>query len=369
MRLPAFEDLSEQQDTVNKLPLDGSYVVSGPPGTGKTVVALYRAQMMEKRKQDLRMVMYSNLLVNYTGDALAQIGVKGVDVRTYHSWVWRTYKAQYRTDPPQQEDYVYDWSGILERIQQAPPKKDSMSFLIIDEGQDMPGGFFTVASFLARNLTVFADENQRLNEHHNSTLNEIMAAIGNGTREFSLRRNYRNTRQIAQLAATLYTGLPTGIPELPNREGPKPVVRRTRDFDDTVRWISTFENNNRNLEIGVLVPTIKLRNRLHEELARRTRNPVQVYEGKGSKSKKVDFDTPGIKVVCFASAKGLEFDAVFIPELQMMTDTDPTSPENRMLFYVMLSRARDQLFLSWSGTTDKPRIMSMFDDGLVEWRS
>ncbi len=79
------------------------------------------------------------------------------------------------------------------------------------------------------------------------------------------------------------------------------------------------------------------------------KEPVQTYEGgQGAKAEQLDFDAPGVKVITYASAKGLEFDTVFLPELQVH-DGDLTSPDLRMRMYVMLSRARDNLYLDLFG--------------------
>ena len=49
VRLPSYEDLSKEQDDGQPTAIrDGDYVVAGPPGTGKTVIALYRAQAPER---------------------------------------------------------------------------------------------------------------------------------------------------------------------------------------------------------------------------------------------------------------------------------------------------------------------------------
>ena len=53
-----------------------------------------------------------------------------------------------------------------------------------------------VAEYLSKNITVFADENQKLNKE-NSTLEDIRLYSGINGNIHKLRRNYRNTRQIA----------------------------------------------------------------------------------------------------------------------------------------------------------------------------
>ncbi len=75
----------------------------------------------------------------------------------------------------------------------------------------------------------------------------------------------------------------------------------------------------------------------------------------------LDFDVPGVKVVNYASAKGLEFDTVFLPELQAVTD-DPHGATLRMRFYVLVSRARDSLYLMYSSDTEPPVIQDMPPD-------
>ena len=69
MRLPAFEDLSKEQDLIYNLDLDGNYLVSGPPGTGKSVMALYRAQVLTFDDREPALLMYNNVLQQYTAQA------------------------------------------------------------------------------------------------------------------------------------------------------------------------------------------------------------------------------------------------------------------------------------------------------------
>jgi transcriptional regulator with AAA-type ATPase domain len=70
MRTPSYEELSKEQDAICVLaPLDEATLVTGPPGTGKTVVAFYRAETAARKGQSPRLVMYNNVLYRYSGNA------------------------------------------------------------------------------------------------------------------------------------------------------------------------------------------------------------------------------------------------------------------------------------------------------------
>ena len=90
-------------------------------------------------------------------------------------------------------------------------------------------------------------------------------------------------------------------------------------------------------------------------LQERTDVEVQIYQSGRGEYSKVDFSKNGIFVICHQSIKGLEFDTVFQPELQNWR-TDTNVDLNKMKFYVMSSRARDELYLM-SQTSEIPAIM------------
>ena len=239
---------------------------------------------------------------------------------------------------------------------------ENKPFLLIDEGQDLPPDFYTSAPFLSENLTVFADENQRITETQ-STLEDIRknARI---TAEHRLTRNYRNSRQIARVAACFYAGMPGGIPDIPEREGPLPIVQNTNGLDEAIDLICRFEKNNAHLQIGVFTQFSKNQRVLLDRFQGRTVNPVEFYNYKEGTIP--SFSRPGIKIILFASAKGLEFDAVFLPELQAV-NMDMQILENKMMFYVLLSRAREYLYMLYSGP-GKPAPFESIPDDLVKYR-
>lgn len=360
MRLPSFRELSQEQDTVYNLPLSQNYLVTGPPGTGKTVIALYRASMYKNSNRKPKILSLSKVLSTYTADAARALKIDSF-VATYHSWVFTTYKNHFGKNPPELSRFVYDWMAITPELVMS--QLNNRPCLLIDEGQDLPPGFYLAASLMAEQLTVFADENQRITDTQ-STFDDIRKNTGI-TNEYKLTRNYRNTLEIARVAACYYAGMPTGKPDLPTRRGALPVIQKTRSFEDVVNVILRFEQNNSNLEIGIFTKLLSTQTLLFERLKGKTKNAVEFYDN--NQTEMPNFGTPGIKLINFKSAKGLEFDAVFIPDLETI-NMNMANPENKMLFYVLLSRARQQLYLLYSAAT-KPALLNLIPETLTEFRN
>lgn len=347
MYIPTYTELSEEQLVILNLPIKGRFLVTGPPGTGKTVMALKRAETVNDTGMGVELVMMGKPLSEATTKAAKEIGIDVSKVRTYHSYLWKKYIQIFGIEIHQSEPFVHDWDSILKDINNLNVSslnklKKYNETLIIDEGQDMNKYFYLFIQYLFENYTVFADDNQRLH-HDNSRLNDIKD-FGQTSKEYCLNRNYRNTRQIAELALKFHTGV-SNTPDLPSKNGNKPIFRFVSSFHDSIDVIVNWENNFPNKSIGVFINTIKDQIKFNKELSGKTTNPIKYYN---YKVKKVpNLTSPGIKLITYESAKGLEFDAVFIPEIQRFTEK---SEEifTKMMLYVLITRARETLYITFN---------------------
>jgi superfamily I DNA/RNA helicase len=368
LELPGFDALSGEHDDILTLPLDASCLITGPPGSGKTVMAIYRAAMLQRSGRKTLLLMYGRLLSSYARAAIAKLEIDGV-VSTYHSWFPRFWHECYGCQPPRSGRWTFDWAACRERLINEPPSAEPLHILV-DEGQDMPQDFYLLLTLITDSLTVLADENQRITEQQ-STLAEIRAATGI-RKVLHLTRNYRNTRPIAEFAATFYTGLPSGIPDLPpeSARGERPFLAAFAKLHQAIEFICTYEKNHHDQSVGIFLPYRSNVEQFYNRLKTKTRSPVQVYLSRESRTApalpQIDFATPGIKLLTHASAKGLEFDTVFLPELQAVTG-DPQSDDLRMRFYVMSSRAKRVLGLMYSGE-GVPRLVQGLPLALMEDR-
>lgn len=388
MRLPSYNDLSKEQDNVYlKAPLTGAILVSGPPGSGKTVMAFYRADTVAKQGNQPTIVMFNRVLERYTRsvpDALTNLEEGRTE--TFFNWLrkwWgRTFNGQW---VPQVGAYRPDWPQMKQRLLSDERRLETavshFGHLIVDEGQDFAPGFYDLAGCVLladpqrASLAVFADENQRLSQDKNSTIADIeRSLLLKKEHHYRLTRNYRNTREVASAAACFYAGLPGGVPKLPETVGPKPRVTKTDDIGDSVSRIAKFVAANDDLEVAVFLPNKNLRtkyfNRLKSQIGRQADDvSVQVYAGDGADH--LQFDEEGtVTVICSQSAKGLEFDAVFVPDLQQYMIDASNEQATKMMLYVVSSRARKHLHFMYSADArGEVPVLKYFpqDNSVVEW--
>ena len=351
-----------QRDCLDDLPLTGNHVVSGPPGSGKSLLAAHRAVHLALTGRPTLLLSRSNLLRQLLRDTLRglTVPVAPVEAATVHSWVL----SHFGYGAPRTQDGWFDWAALTHEAAATLGEDEAATpHLVVDEGQDLSPGFYRLVRLAAASVTVFADECQRLTDT-NSTLTEITDALGRSTQRVEVSGNHRNTREIASLAEHFRTG-GNGFP-MPFRSGALPVVRHysgTKDLADNIASMATRHPADR---IGVIVNSLRTAADLVRRLERASllaREP-QLYNSTASAGRYHDLDLarPGVVVVHRASAKGLDFDTVVIADAESDSATDPTAATLRMAYYVMITRARQRLVLGWQGSR-LPRHL----EGLDGW--
>ncbi|MDG9689521.1 DNA helicase [Streptomyces sp. DH17] len=350
-----YLDLADaQRASLDGLPFDGNHLVSGPPGSGKSLLAAQRAVMLALAGTPVTLLTRSNLLRQSLAATVHALGPRDRSVRvsTAHGWLadWYGDKA------PRTPDRWYDWHALFERAADTGPLPGLT--LVVDEGQDLPPEFYLLCRMLGARTTVYADECQRLTDT-NSTLAEIVRNLGRCSRQ-ELDGNHRNTEQIASFAAHFHTG--AGAPALPEGQGPPPRLHRFHERGAADLLALLAERHPRD-SIGVIVGSKHTQFSLLGSLSRRApRLKPQLYtsDAKGGQYRNLDLGRPGIVIVHRASAKGLGFDTVVVPDTHTDAAGDPSAAAVRMTYYVLATRARRELHLGYAGESEPP-ILAQVD--------
>ncbi|ANB09869.1 DNA helicase [Streptomyces ambofaciens] len=350
MTLTYLDLVPEQRSCLDGLPFDGNHLISGPPGSGKSLLAVQRAIMLALTGTPAVLLTRSNLLRQSLAATVHALGPadRSVRVATAHAWLTEWHGGQ----PTRGTDGWFDWPAFYDRAVESGPVPELT--LVVDEGQDLPPEFYRLCRLLGARTTVFADECQRLTDA-NSTLTEIAERLGRCT-SLTLDGNHRNTRQIASFAAHFHTG--TGLPVLPEREGPLPRLHRL-PYGGAADLLVLLAHRHPQQSIGVIVNSTESQFSLLGSLERRApRLRPQMYTSRAraaqSRYRTLDLDRPGIVLVHRASAKGLSFDTVVIPDTHTDVAADPTSAALRMTYYVLATRARSELHLAYEGESEPP---------------
>lgn len=279
--------------------------------------------------------------------------------------IWAVYQTWQQV---MQEDRCLAWDQIRRVALQAARKLPNKPFdaVLIDEAQDLSPTALRLLIELTPSLEgiyLTADASQSLYQRGFSW-SQIHSDLQVRGRTLLLKRNYRNTQQIAAACADLLKDTDAGDVEciqqtLSPYQGAVPQVVIEGDESSTTQAIGEFFLNSAKqfrlpLHGGaVLVPTQQLGRAIAKQLTQLG------LEAKYVTGKKIDINLPYIKVLTLHSAKGLEFPFVAVAGLDenLLPAISPDIPEEeqplvldeqRRLLYVGCSRAMRSLIVCTS---------------------
>jgi superfamily I DNA/RNA helicase len=289
-----------------------------------------------------------------------RVGRTARAARAQRPAIWRVFKEYRRRRHSM--GYRYDWDDLPAAVistfaTDTAPRL--YKHIVIDEGQDFSPQMLRSIVAAAPNdgsVTYFGDTAQQIYGQRMSWRNAGLSVQPRDIIEF--RQNYRNTRAIAALALAIaempfYAGTTDIVaPQEPRAEGPKPTIVQFDNEADEAEFVA----GRAIAAAATQSVAILVRRREDEELIEKhlPTNRVRLHR------KMPRWRTGnGIRYGTFHSAKGLEFDQVFLPfmSLARMPSTgdraafgdDEASSRDGRLLYVGVTRSKYGLVISYTG--------------------
>jgi superfamily I DNA/RNA helicase len=333
--LPQITQLTiSQQAALNET---NQIALSGGPGTGKSVVSLWRHISNYQRSKKSLLLTFTTTLAKYLSACCI----------TQNSNAANNVKTSLRGKPR-------IGSGLYE--------------IIVDEAQDLPISYYNDIKSVA-NVSYGADDSQILYPNNCSKQSELKLLFGSNV-DYVLDKNFRSTQRIMQFAKAVFpnayipqsiiTGLAHNIGELPVFlifNGSKFDKTNDKQNNSILEIINSFRSDTHN--IAILVPW---------------KSDVAVFETVLNDNSIADFsiyyedatrfplgcgDIKNVHITTFKSAKGLEFDTVIIPNFNKYRELCGSFNTEWQDYYVAVTRARSNLYLI--SNKDMPQLNSVTD--------
>lgn len=218
-------ELDEDQLRVIGLPAEGSFLVKGPPGSGKTNLLILRANYLTNAEHpNLAVVVFTRTLQEFIRGGADRYDFDPRNVLTSRLLLDRLLReagCPYEGTDNFEEDRAGRLAAAEAMLAQAP----LYDVLLLDEAQDFLPGEIRLFRRLARDLFMVADSRQQI-YGSGSKLAELGAVAD---RTLELRFHYRNGHPICEVADGIGRSFSAGYePVLPtcnyNSPGFQPSV-------------------------------------------------------------------------------------------------------------------------------------------------
>jgi hypothetical protein len=310
------------------IPPFGRAVIVGPPGSGKTVLAIHlarRAAML--RPTDL--LVASEHLVQWARQALDD--APNVRISNWRTWIGQDYTASTRTALPKDvrdSQHGFHWQA-LERAFAALGRSERT--ILVDEAQDVPAALMRILALRSEGLLAFADPVQRF-ASEGSAVEDLVDAIASDDPwpVFVLEEDFRTTRPIQAFATAAWVPERERVARPARRDGPLPIVRSGGPsivVDEVRHWLDDPA-----VETLVVATAQTERASLLNALSDAG---IEV-------ARRPHVDDASVRVLAFEALRGLEFDAVVLAPPGRTHDAASTHRAN---LYVAATRARHGLSL------------------------
>lgn len=321
-------ELDEFQREILGLSITDSYVVKGCAGSGKTILALHRVNDIRIQSEaegvdapSFIMVVYTKALRSFIRSGVQELGINLKQVVIYDKW---------------------DGSAV--------------DHLVVDEAQDFQKSKVDEFAAASRTSMMFYGDSHQQVYQGRMSIEEIAKHLG--LKEMELLKNYRLPKQIASFASHLCNDKDLEKKCVKNGIS-KPRVHEFRSWQAELDFIVSEIGTRNYTDVAILLPFNERKDARTNNIHRNIEEVKEYFDKLGFRyqykmrtddgdSMDLDFESDLPKVMTFHSAKGLQFETVFIPFCDYPNHDDWFHSKYSNPFYVGVTRSYLNLYITHS---------------------
>lgn len=318
------EELDEDQFKIRSLKPD-NYLIDGCAGSGKTVLALHKAKVIQDIGEDTYLlVMFTKALETFIKDGISSLELSPDCICTVDQLDNRGY--------------------------------DEADYVIVDEVQDLTKEQLEKLIAIARKYVIFfGDDAQKLYRKGTDLKDVKVVSNIQDSNCKTLKFNHRLPLQIANFAKYVSTKNTDIVERCIKQDGVPPVILGFKSNEQELNYIIKMIRDEGWLDVGILVNTNERVKQLNDYFSSSGLEVEYKYDtkenGKNRTFQTLDFYTSKPKITTYHSSKGLQFEHVILP----MCDVNG-GEKYRMqdALYVALTRASIDLTITYNNNRLSP---------------
>lgn len=345
---------SEQKDFLDRHLTDGhNYWISGFPGSGKSTILAHSIKTIKGDNPDATymVVVYTHSLIDMFRAALNELGVNNLNIETMYQFL--------------SESRSYD-------------------YILCDEIQDMTPRIINAMRERCKHLIVAGDENQSIFEkdvkYKEDTVSAAQIETLTGGKKYELSIVHRLSPAIQEAVVRFMPSF-SKMSNLRNPADKSSQIRlcRASSKEKEVKYIWDRALQRPNSGSGTSVVLLPMANEILDFVdCVCDIEGVPRWERTSNHWNKPDFeamnkylrehnirlqyvgngvgnfnDTSDVFIMTYHSSKGLDFDSVFLPDIDSQLYISSDSQIAQAAFMVAMTRSRNELYICYSGEPNR----------------
>lgn len=314
----------EQLRLLDNQRLDERLLITGPPGSGKTIMALHLARKINSTRgnNSVLFLVFTRILKSFLSAGMQELGISSSGVMLAYSW--------------------YNHNRI------------NRKYVIVDEAQDFclneqqatnadfrSGSIKEINKHADSGLMLFADFSQRIYEGRDWEYKDLEETINSRPVPVAFRQNFRTPEKIGKVASQLLDADKGQelIRRCVNKDASAVAIALDfKNLEKKVKYITALIKTSGLTDVAIVVPTLKKGKLLFNELQKvgliceayinTPQNPIDT----------IDFNSSNPKLLTYHSVKGLQFHTVIIAFGEL-------EPQKTAQLFVGITRAKQQLII------------------------